>query len=834
MLTTLLLPPKKRLKKQIKKWGNILIMKKLIEQFVHKQNLKHLSVIFGFGLFSVIFFYPVMSGKTLIQSDIRQYTGMSRQMQEFRENNHEEIYWIDNAFGGMPTYQLGARYPYDFLTPFHKLIQLIPHPAEILFLYLLSAYLFLLIIKMPIPIAVFGAFAYGLSTYLLIILQVGHNTKAQALAYMPLVIGGMYMILNKQSFKGFALTVFALTLQIRANHYQMTYYMLLLMLVIGIVYGIHALRTKTHKNFIRQSLLLVLAGILALGLNAPPLLATAEYTQFSTRGKSELMLNSDGSAKEKTGGLSTDYITQFSYGIFESLNLLVPRIQGGGSSEDIGEGSDLYAFLIQNGLPPRQAKSFVSNVPTYWGDQPILEAPAYVGVTVVFMAFLALFLVKGRLRNGLLAGIILSLLLSWGKNLPFLTQFFIDYFPLYNKFRAVSSIQVILEFCFPVLACLGLYRLLLKPDSIDGKKILKLGTSFIVVLLVLLFSKGFFDFSGAMDAYLRDAYGTVLMDQIVATRISIFNYDLIRAVIYCSILLVLLLYFTKGKLTKNMALVAVIALMLSDLIGVSQRYIDRDLFVSPRQKKNLFQAQSGDKLILKDTARFRVYEPGLKLAGARTSYFHNAIGGYHGAKPRRFEELYDHFSTHQISGVMDMLNVKYLMIQQKNQQEVIENPSVLGVAWGVDTLLVEKTADKVLESLKSMNFNRQAVVLKSEFPHDLPLSYDSKKLERIELVKNHPTHLKYDFEATEDQLMVFSEMYYPKGWIATIDNQEASFFPINYVLRGLKVPTGKHSIEFRFAPPVIQMGSNIRLITLLIFIAIISFFGVQKFKSNKN
>ena len=310
-------------------------MKKLIEWFLALQNLKHLAIIFGFGLFSVSFFYPVLSGKKLVQSDISQYNGMSRQIHDYRKKNNEEIFWIDNAFGGMPTYQLGARYPYDFLTPIHKIFQLIPQPAEILFLYLISAYLFLLIIKMPVPIAVFGAFAYALSTYLLIILQVGHNTKAQALAYMPLVIGGMYLILSDQRLRGFILTVIALSMQIRANHYQMTYYMLLLMLVFVIVYGIQALKRKTLKTFIHQFLLLVLVGIMALGLNAPPLLATMEYTDFSTRGKTELKLNPDGSLKENTGGLSKDYITQFSYGIFESLNLLVPRIQGGGSSENL-------------------------------------------------------------------------------------------------------------------------------------------------------------------------------------------------------------------------------------------------------------------------------------------------------------------------------------------------------------------------------------------------------------------------------------------------------------------------------------------------------------------
>lgn len=809
-------------------------MKKLIEQIFNKQTLKHLSLIFGFALFSVLFFYPVLSGKKLIQSDIRQYTGMSRQIKEYRENNNEEIYWIDNAFGGMPTYQLGARYPYDFLTPIHKLFQLIPQPAEILFLYFLSAYLFLLIIKMPIPIAVFGAFAYGLSTYLLIILQVGHNTKAQALAYMPMVIGGMYMTFHDQRFKGFILTVFALSLQIRANHYQMTYYMLLLMLVIAIVYGVDALKTKTHKNFLRQSLVLLLAGILALGLNAPPLLATSEYSKFSTRGKSELNQNPDGSVKDKTGGLSTEYITQFSYGIFESFNLLVPRIQGGGSSENIGEGSELYDFLIQNGLPRSQAKSFVSNVPTYWGSQPILEAPAYVGVTVIFMAFLALFVVKGRLRNGLLGGIILSLFLSWGKNLPLLTQFFIDYFLFYNKFRAVSSIQVILEFCFPVLACLGLYRLFQKPDVGDLKKIIKPAAGFIIVLLILLLSKDFFDFSGAMDAYLREAYGPVLMDQIVSTRKSIFNYDLIRAMAYCLLILAVFYYFSKGKLSKNIALIALIGLLLSDLIGVSQRYIDREMFVSPRQMKYLFNAQKGDKEIKADTSRFRVYEPGLKLSGARTSFFHNAIGGYHGAKPRRFEELYDFFSTHQITGVMDMLNVKYLLIQKDKEQNLIKNPDVLGVAWPVDTLLLADTADGVLESMKNLDFSRQAVVLKSEFPEDTPLKYRTEHLDKIELINNHPTHLKYEFEGSEEQLLVFSEMYYPHGWSVSIDNQNASVFPVNYVLRGLRVPSGKHTIEFTFDPPVIKTGTTIRLITLFLLILILSLFGYQRFKVKSN
>ncbi len=807
-------------------------MKRLIRQLFNQNNAIHFLVVIGFALFSVSFFYPLLSGKQLVQSDIRQYTGMSRQMQEYRAEG-EEIYWIDNAFGGMPTYQLGARYPFDFLTPIHKIFQLIPQPAEILFLYLLGAYLFLLIIKMPIPIAVLGAFAYGLSTYLLIILQVGHNTKAQALAYMPLAIGGMCLLLQNKRLPGFVLTVFALAMQIRANHYQMTYYMLLLMLVIFMSYFIEAIKAQSLKTFSKSAFLLIISGILALGLNAPPLLATSEYTQFSTRGKSELTNNPDGTPKESSSGLSRDYITQFSYGIFESFNLIAPRIQGGGSSEDLGDNSDLYEFLVQNGLSRAQSKGFVANVPTYWGSQPILEAPAYVGVTVVFLAILALFVVKGPLRNALLVGIVVSLLLSWGKNLPWLTNFFIDYFPLYNKFRAVSSIQVILEFCFPVLASMGVYHFYINSEKTNRTNLMKVALGFVAILVLLLLSRGIFDFSGPMDSYIKDGYGSVLMEQILEARKQIYNYDLIRAIIYCLLISGVFVLFYKGKIGKKLTISILILLILSDLIGVSNRYIDRDRFVSPRQKNNLFQLNSGDQAILQDNTRFRVYEPSLQLSGARTSYFHNAIGGYHGAKPRRFEELYDFFSLNQIEGVMDMLNVKYLLFQEENEQKVIENPNALGNAWAIDSLMLVASADEVLEQMKSLDFSNEAVVLASEAPENIPLRFDSSVLDKIELSTAKPTGLTYNFSASADQFIVFSEMYYPNGWYAEIDGKPVVHFPVDYVLRGMMVPAGDHTISFRFDPPVIQLGTNIRLITLLLFLSFLSYMVYDKKKQIK-
>tara|TARA_B100001029_G_scaffold147179_1_gene127989 strand:+ start:4211 stop:6646 length:2436 start_codon:yes stop_codon:yes gene_type:complete len=810
-------------------------MRKSIKKFLNKTIVYHFLVITGFALFSVTFFYPVLSGKQILQSDIQQYSGMSRQIKDYRAKG-EEIYWIDNAFGGMPTYQLGAKYPYDFLTPIHKIFQLIPQPAEILFLYLLCTYLFLLIIKMPIPIAILGSFAYALSTYLLIILQVGHNTKAQAIAYMPIVIGGLYMILNNKRLLGFILTVFSLSMQIRANHYQMTYYMLILMMIIFIFYGFKSFKDRSFKLFAKNSIILISSGLIALGLNAPPLLATSEYAKFSTRGETELKLDLDGTPKESTGGLSKDYITQFSYGIFETLNLIAPRIQGGGSTEDLGENSDIYEFLIENGVTVTQSKEFAANVPTYWGSQPILEAPAYVGISVIFLATIALFLVKSPLKNGLFLGVIISLLLSWGKNFPLLTNLFIDYFPLYNKFRAVSSIQVILEFCFPILACMGVYKVFEKKEKKNLQYILKISLGFISSLLIILFSAGFLDFSGPMDSYISEGYGPILMEQIVSARKQIYNYDLTRAIIYCLLISIVYLLFHFGKIGKTTAVISLIVIVLIDLIGISNRYIDREMFVSPRKKMTLFQPRSGDKTILKDNSRFRVFEPSLQLSGARTSYFHDAVGGYHGAKPRRFEELFDFFSSHQIQGVIDMLNVKYLLFEEANQQKIIENPTVLGNSWTVDSLIVVNSADELLKEMKTLNFSNQALVLKKEIPKNISYSFNSNALKEINLTSAKPTNLSYDFNASENQMVVFSEMYYPKGWVAEIDGEIVEHFPINYILRGMIVPKGKHKINFLFDPPVIKLGSIIRLLTLLLFFLILfyMFYVSNKKKPPKN
>ena len=811
-------------------------MKKWNKNVLPSTILFHAGVVIGFALVALLFYYPLLSGKTLLQSDIRQYQGMSRQLQEHREATGEETYWIDNAFGGMPTYQLGAKFPADVLQPIYSFFRILPRPAHILFLYLLGVYLVLLILKKPWPVALFGSLAFGFSTYLLIILQVGHNTKALAVSFFPFVFGGVLLLLQKRWFWGVLLSSLALGMQIRANHYQMTYYLLMLLGVLVLVYGYHSLKNKQTKSFLQSLGALIASGILALGFNATPLLATAEYTDFSTRGKSELKQNADGSPKEQSTGLDFDYITEYSYGIFESLNLIAPRVQGGGSSEDLGTKHGVYDFLIDNGASPNQAQEFSKNIPTYWGEQPILEAPAYIGITVFFFALFGFFFSRGPLRTTLALGALFSLLLSWGKNLSFLTAFFVSYFPLYNKFRAVSSIQVVLEFCLPMLAAMGLFHVFYSTQKLELKRFLKIAAIPIVLFTLVLLTQGMLSFSGANDAYFKEIYGTALVSQIREARISIFQSDLFRGILFCVLLTSLIYLYQTKKIKRGLALSLVIGLLIIDLIGISNRYIDREAFVSKRFTNAPFRMTAADQALLQDQDRFRVYEPQLGLTGARTAYFHNALGGYHGAKPRRFEELFEAYSAQQNTGILDFLNVKYILYPEEESGELkpLLNPNALGPAWMVSEIETKATPDALLEALKETDFKTTALVLDHELPADFSKQYTLDSLAQITLSKAKPDQLTYRVQTTTPAFAVFSEMHYPKGWKATLDGKPVPIINVNYVLRGVQVPANASVIEFRFEPAVIKQGTRLRWLSLGLFAISILILGYCQYFKTKS
>ena len=799
-------------------------MKISINKVRLRKSLIHLYTAIGFAVISLIFYSPLLDGKKLYQSDINQYEGMSREILENRENFPDEIYWIDNAFGGMPTFQLGAKFAYDILSPFHMLFRFIPRPAHTLFLYLLTMYILLMVLKIPWRIAILGSIAFAFSTYLLIILQVGHNTKALAISYIPLVVAGLVLLRQHKLLPGFLVSLLAISLQIRANHYQMTYYMLILLLIYFIVYLIDSYRKNDLKDYLKYIGVFALAGILSLGLNAPNILTTYDYSKYSTRSQSELTINPDGSEKEKTTGLNYDYITQYSYGIFESLNLVAPRVQGGASSEELGKNSDLYKFLIDNNIPRKQADSFISSVPTYWGNQPILEAPAYVGASIMFLFILALFVVKGPFKWWILISFILSLTLSWGKNFPLLTNLFIDHFPFYNKFRAVSSIQIILEFAVPLLSVIGLHKFLADANL---KNIKRSFAVYSVPLILLLVLGGSFSYSGLYDDYYSSGYGQEIFDQIINERKNIFNSDVIRALII-GVLVFLTLRFSK-LLGRNFTYAIVLAIVIFDLFNINNRYIDKDLFID--RNINTYQASEIDNDILADTLDFRVFNISAGLSNANTSYFHNSVNGYHAAKLKRFQEYYDYLSYHDNQKLFNTLNVKYLIGKdENNNDQLYQNPDAYGNAWAVDSLALVDNYDNLLNQLKDADLRDVGFALNKSISIETSRNYNPSDLIKLEKIKKSSSHISYNFESLSEQLIVFSEIYYPSGWQVYLNGEKTNYFDINYLLRGMVVPKGDHLIEFHFSPKIVKTGINIRIITIIITFSIIA---LMLYRENK-
>ncbi|MCV2487101.1 YfhO family protein [Flavobacterium sp. SH_e] len=834
----------------------------------------HALVVLGFILVSLIYFYPVLQGKQIFQSDIAQYTGMAKEQNDFRAVENAEPYWTNSAFGGMPTYQLGANYPNDFIGKVDDVLRFLPRPADYLFLYFLGFYGLLLVLKTDPLKAFIGSIAFGFSTYMIIILGVGHNAKAHAIAYMPLVIAGFILVFQKKYIKGGLLTMFAVALEISANHFQMTYYLLIFLLILSGYFAFNFIKEKDFKGLLISCGVLLIAGIFALGANAGNLMATNEYAKYSIRDKSELTFNPDGSKNETTASMTTDYITEYSYGIAESLNLIAPRIFGGSSHENVGTDSRMYAFMVEQGVPASQAQDFVSGMPTYWGDQPIVSAPAYIGAVVFFLAVLALFIDERKIKYVFLTGALFTLVLSWGKNFSLLTNFFIEYVPLYDKFRAVSSIQVILELCFPVLAVMGLQSFFKAKDEpkLQQKALVQTGVFGLGVLVILLIAKSFFHFTGTSDQYFLESYGPDFVDALKEDRMTMYYADLLRSgflilitfgLLYCSLkyekIIILLSYILllglallgvffvfivigeKTLLTikafvplisfllayfvwrlisikenNQLGIVLIGILLIFDLFFVDKKYVSAKDFVSPVQIAAPFQETPADSQILKDTSVYRVFDLQGQLQG-RSSYFHKTIGGYSAVRPRRMQQLYDYQIAKNNLEVLNMLNVKYVIqVDKEGNQIPAVNPDANGNAWFVGTVKLVNKPDDVMKALNTLDTKKVAVFN----VHEHESKFQNARLKKafdttgtIKVVTYKPNYIKYKSENNGEGLAVFSEMYYKNGWNAYIDGKLTDHFPVDYVLRAMEVPAGKHTIEFKFEPQIIKTGGTITLIS---------------------
>ena len=788
---------------------------------------------------AVTYFHPLLQGQKLNQSDITQFRGMVKDINEYRADTNAEPYWTGASFSGMPAYQISAYYPNDLVRGLDKLLRFLPRPADYTFLYFLSFFVLMMALKVDWRLAILGSLAFGFSTYLIIIFGAGHNAKAHAIAYMPLVLAGVLWIFQRKFVLGFIVTGVAMALEIYTNHIQMTYYLGFCLLILGIVQFINALKEKQLSLFMRQAAVILAAVILGIGANAPRLLAMKEYAAQSTRGQSELTINLDGSKKVATKGLDTAYITQYSYSKLETFNLFIPRFMGGGTVEQLGEDSNFYKFIAQK-ADKKVAAEYSKQVLTYWGDQPIVEAPAYIGAVIFFLFFLGMFLVKGRLKQWLVAATIFSILLSWGRNLEVVTNFFIEYVPLYNKFRAVSSIQVIAELCVPILGVLGLKEFFLSSNSFKKKQeaLKKASYTFGGLLVVgFLLAHMFGTFEGLRDA---QQYSEIpgFLDAVIADRKAMLLADTLRSLLLGLISAGALWFFLKGKLKKLYAIVLLILLVLFDLISVNKNYVNADDFKSARKIEKPFTKTAADKIILEDQSHYRVanftVDP---MNDGSTSYFHNSIGGYHAAKLGRYQELFDFQIAKNNMQVLNMLNTKYFIVpDDTGKPQAQQNTEANGNAWFVAHIIPVENANEEIQALDSLQTKKEVVISKSAYvqlKNTTTMVKDATAT--IDLVDYGVTSLTYTAKTTIPQFAVFSEIYYENGWNAYLNGVLVPHYNVNYVLRGMEIPKGAHTIEFRFEPAVIKKGKVFSLVSygLLFFVSVGWFFYDEKKKRKK-
>ena len=802
-----------------------------------KKIIPFAIAILVFVFTAITYFHPVLKGKKIAQSDIAQFQGMSKEIQDYRAEKNAEPYWTGSAFSGMPAYQLSAYYPNDFVRIIDRCIRFLPRPADYTFLYFISFFVLLLALKVDWKLAILGGLSFGFSTYLIIIFGAGHNAKAHAIGYMPLVLAGVLWVFQKRYLRGFVVTGLAMALEIYTNHPQMTYYLGFCLLILGIVEFIYAIKEKQLPTFAKQTAVLLLAVLLGIAANAPRLMAMKEYADYSTRGTSELTITPDGSPKVASTGLDYGYITEYSYAKLETFNLFIPRFMGGGTLEKLDENSAFYQLIAEK-AGRKVADNYSERVLTYWGDQTIIEAPAYIGAVLFFLFFLGMFLVKGRLKQWLVAATVFSILLSWGRNFEFLTHFFIDYVPLYNKFRAVSSIQVIAALCVPILSFLALKAFFSKVHTLAEKqealkKVVYVFGGLIVVGFVS--AHMFATFEGLRDQQKYNALPG-LIDALIADRKAMLLTDTLRSFILMGIAGGTLWLFLKNTLKQTAVILVFAVLLLFDLIGIDTRYINDADFNPAQNIENPFDVTNADKFIQQDTTHFRVGDFTVSpLNDARTSYFHNSIGGYHAAKMGRYQELFEYQIAQRNMGVLDMLNTKYfLYLDDQKVTQVQLNDAANGNAWFVTNLQFVASANEEMQALDSLDSKNTAVLNRKEFKTQFhaqeTLQYEKDSTATIQLTHYDVTTLTYRSNTQKEQFAVFSEIYYKDGWNAYIDGVLTPHVRVNYVLRGMKIPAGTHEIVFQFEPSVIQNGRMISLIAygLLLLLPIGWFFYEKK------
>ena len=802
-----------------------------------KRLIPDMVAVVVFAVISFVYFCPaVTEGRILSQHDSVAGIGAGQESKEYLERTGERTRWTNSIFGGMPTYQMAPSYDStDLLKGIENLYHLyLPTYVWYVFVMLLGFYILLRAFDFRAWMAALGAIIWAFSSYFFIIIAAGHIWKFITLAYIPPTIAGMVLCYRGKCLAGGLLTAFFVALQIMSNHVQMTYYFLFVMLFMAIAYGVKAFQENALVNYAKRTGVLVVAGLLGVCVNLSNLYHTYEYSKESMRGKSELV--KENSANQTDSGLERDYITQWSYGIGETFSLLVPNVKGGAS---VPLAANEKAMEKANPM----YGSIYSQLGQYWGEQPGTSGPVYVGAFVMFLFILGFFVIKTPMKWALLAATVLSILLSWGKNFMPFTDFFIDYVPMYNKFRAVSSILVIAEFTIPLLGMLALKEVVTTPAIIKERKkdfLISFGLTGGLALLFAVMPKVFFpQYVSSME---MNALQGIPADQLVPllanleeVRMSLFTADAWRSFFIILVGAGLVWAYGMGKLKETVLIGALAVLCLVDMWDVNKRYLYDEQFVEKQVQTQGFQQTETDKMILEDQSLdYRV----LNLASNtfnenNTAYWHKSIGGYHAAKLRRYQEMIEEHISGEMGGlfkavadaggdtekldasefpVLNMLNTKYFIFPLQGGQTVpLPNPYALGNAWFVDEVKYVGNANEEIEAIHGLEPSQVAVVDKKF--ESVVKSVPSDSTATIELVAYEPNYLKYEVNSEKGGTVVFSEIYYP-GWQSTVDGEEVPHGRADYILRAMNVPAGKHVVEFRFDPKSLRLTETIAFVAL--------------------
>lgn len=817
-----------------------------------KRILPDLVAIVLFALLSFVYFFPAdIEGRMLFQHDTAAGVGIGQEAKEYYEQTGERTRWTNSVFGGMPTYQISPSYdsnkPLQWVQKVYQLF--LPSYVCLTFILMLGFYILLRAFGLSVWLSTLGGILWAFSSYFFILISAGHIWKFITLAYIPPTLAGIVLAYRGRLLAGGVVAALFVALQIASNHVQMSYYFLFVILFIVGAYFEKAWREKTLPQFFRASAVLVAAALIGVAANLSNLYHTYTYSKETMRGKSELVQTGEA-AKQTSGGLDRDYITQWSYGVGETWTLLVPNFKGGAS-----------APLSQSETAMEKANpmysSLYNSLTQYFGDQPMTAGPVYVGAFVLFLFLLGCFIVKGPLKWALIGATLFSIALSWGKNFMPLTDFFIDYVPMYNKFRAVSSILVIAEFTIPLLAVFALKKILEEPQVLREKvalgvsSVLTLGVSFLLWMAPGSFSAGFIPTQEAQMLQQAVDGGMIpaselngILANLGEMRAALVQADALRSFLIIAIGLLLLMLYTTGKLRQSLTVGGIAVLCLVDLWSVNKRYLNDGQFVPKSVQTTTFNKTPTDETILKDPALdYRV----LNLASntfneSNTSYWHKSVGGYHPAKLRRYQEMIERHIAPEMQAayseiaraggemdsvdaskfrVLNMLNTRYFILPagQQGQTVPILNPYAYGNAWFVDRVQYVDNANEEIDALHTADPAGTAVV-DARFKEVLKGLTESHRdsLSTIRLTSYEPNRLVYETRNSGDAVAVFSEIYYPDGWQVTVDGQPVTLGRADYILRALYLPAGEHTVEMRFDPQSLHVTEGIAYTALALMV----------------